>query len=120
MVRKQVGKPNLSEIVWTLQSWDKRFMHFTHQWLSDWRDKGQKDKIVWSEETLLDVKKGFLPGGDQACFNIFVSFLYTTFREITNTKNSTTTLICFLRSKSPWLQSIHPLFILTFLQFRVS
>ena len=79
---------------------DNQFMHFTHQRLSYWHDKSQKDKIVWSEETLLDVKNGFLPGGDQTHFNIFVSFLYTTCREITNTKNSTTTLICF------WDQSL--------------
>ena len=74
-VKEQVGKPNLSEIIRTLQSWDKRFQFLTHQRLSDWRNKSQKDKIVWSEETLRDVQKGFLPGGEQTRYNVFVSSL---------------------------------------------
>ena len=76
-VKEQVGKPNLSEIIRTLQSRDKRFKHLTHQRLSDWRDKTQKDKFVWSEKTLLEVQKGFLPGIGQTRFSVFVSFLYT-------------------------------------------
>ena len=35
-VKEQVGKPNLSEIIRTLQSRDKRFEHLTHQQLSEW------------------------------------------------------------------------------------
>ena len=81
---EQVGKPNLTKIIQTLQSRDKRFMPLTHQRLSDWRDKTIKDKIVWSEKTLQDVQKGFLPGGDQTRHNVFVSFLYTSCRPITN------------------------------------
>ena len=117
VVKEQIGKPNLSEIVWTLQSQDKRFQHLTHQQLSDWRDKTQKDKFVWSEKTLLDVQKGFLPGGDQTCFNVFVSFPCTTYRDIANTKYSMIILICFQRSKSPWPQFVHPLFALTLPQY---
>jgi hypothetical protein len=75
VVNEQVGKPNLSEIVRTLQHRDNRFQYLTHQRLSDWRDKSYKNKIVWSEKTLLEVEKGFLPGGDQTCFNVFVSFI---------------------------------------------
>ena len=74
-VKEQVGKPNLSEIIRTLQSRDKRFEHLTHQRLSEWRDKTQKDKLVWSEETLKEVQKGFLPGGDQIRHNILVSYI---------------------------------------------
>jgi hypothetical protein len=80
VVEAHIGKPNLSEIIRTLQSRDKRFMHLTHQRLSDWRDKSYKDKIVWSEKTLSDVQKGFLPGGKQTRFDVFVSsysFKYT-------------------------------------------
>ena len=73
-VKEQIGKPNLSAVVQTLQSRDSRFKHLTHQRLSDWRDKSQKDKIVWSEKTLADVQKGFLPGGNHTHFNVFVSF----------------------------------------------
>jgi hypothetical protein len=81
---EQVGKPNLSEIIRTLRGRDQRFQHLTHQRLSDWRDKTREDKIVWSEKTLLDVQKGFLPGGDQTRHNVFVSFLYSVCRSITN------------------------------------
>jgi hypothetical protein len=101
VVREQIGKPNLSEIIRILQSRDQRFKHLTHQRLSDWRDKTQKAKFVWSEKTLLDVQKGFLPGGNQTCFNVFVSFLHIKCRNIANIRNSITTLIYFLRSKSP-------------------
>lgn len=76
VVKEQIGKPNLSEIIWILQSQDKCFEHLSHQRLSDWQDKTQKNKIVWSKETLLDVEKGFLPGGNQTRYNIFVSFIY--------------------------------------------
>jgi hypothetical protein len=72
-VRMYVGKPNLSEIVRTLQSRDPRFNHLSHQRLSDWRDKTKKE-FVWSKETLHEVAKEFLPGGNQTRYNIFVSF----------------------------------------------
>jgi hypothetical protein len=75
-VMKQLGKPNLSEIIRTLQDRDPRFQYLTHQQLSDWRDKTQQDKIVWSEQTLQDVRKGFLAGGDQTRHDVFVSLLY--------------------------------------------
>jgi len=54
-VKEQIGKPNLSDIIQILQSWDKWFQYLTHKQISDWRDKTQKDKIVWSKETLQDV-----------------------------------------------------------------
>ena len=73
-VQEQIGKPNLTEVIKTLQSWDTRFRLLSHQHLSEWRDKTRNDKIVWSEKTLLEVQKGFLPGGDQTRFNVFVSF----------------------------------------------
>jgi hypothetical protein len=82
-VREYVGKPNLSEIIRILQSRDDRFQYLTHQRLSDWRDKTQKDRIIWSEETIRDVQKGFLPGGEQTRYNVFVSsliYLYIYFR----------------------------------------
>ena len=82
VVREQIGKPNLSNIVWTLQDQDRRFRYLTHQQISDWQDKTQKDKIVWSKKTLQDVQKGFLPGGDQTRYNVFVSFLYLVYRPI--------------------------------------
>jgi len=72
-VKEQIGKPNLSEIIRILRSRDKRFEYLSHQRISDWRDKTQKDKIVWSKETLQDVHKGFLPGGNQTCYNVLVS-----------------------------------------------
>ena len=73
-VQEQIGKPNLTEVIKTLQSRDTRFRLLSHQRLSEWRDKTRNDKIVWSEKTLLEVQKGFLPGGDQTRFNVFVSF----------------------------------------------
>lgn len=81
---EQVGKPNLSNIIRTLRDRDQRFQHLTHQRLSDWRDKTQGDRIVWSEKTLQDVQKGFLPGGNQTLYNVFVSFLYKACRYTTN------------------------------------
>jgi len=99
-VKEQVGKPNLSEIIQTLQSRDQQFQHLTHQQLSDWRDKTWKDKIVWSKQTLHDVQKGFLPGGNQTRYNVFVSFLYIICSVTTNTRNRKITLIYSLRSKS--------------------
>lgn len=76
-VKMQIGKPNLSKVVEALQGKDKRFKHLTHQRLSDWRDKTRKDKVVWSNKTLQDVQRGFLPGGNQTRYNVFVSFPYT-------------------------------------------
>jgi hypothetical protein len=72
--KEQIGRPNLNELIRTLQRRDDRFKYLTHQRISDWRDKTQKDKLVWSEKTLEDVQKGFLPGGNQTSFNVFVSF----------------------------------------------
>lgn len=85
-VNEQKGtKPNLSEIVRTLKSRDKRFGHLSHQRLSDWRDKTQPDRFVFLEKVLSNAQKGFLPGGDQTRFNIFVSFLSLIHQEVTNT-----------------------------------
>ena len=70
VVKEQIGKPNLSRIIQTLQDRDPRFNHLTHQRLSDWRDKTQKDKIIWSEQTLQDVRKGFC---HRSCFGIYTS-----------------------------------------------
>ena len=100
-VKEQIWKPNLSKIVQTLQDRDLRFGHLTHQRLSDWRDKTQKDKIVWSEQILQDVQKGFLPGGFQTRYNVFVSFLYLLCKPITDYINRTNIPICCLRSKLP-------------------
>jgi hypothetical protein len=82
--KEQIGKPNLTELIRTLQGRDRRFRFLTHQRLSDWRDKSQKNKIVWSEKTLLEVQKGFLPGGDQTRFNVFVSLPPMMYRNITD------------------------------------
>ena len=71
--KEQIGKPNINEMIRTLKSRDSRFKYLTHQRISDWCDKTQNNKIVWSEKTLADVQKGFLPGGDQTHFNVFVS-----------------------------------------------
>jgi hypothetical protein len=73
VVKEQGGKPNLSEVIWILRARDAWFTFLTHQQLSDWQDKTQPDKIVWSEETLWDVQKGYLPGGHQTHYNVFVS-----------------------------------------------
>ena len=32
-----------------------------------------KDRIEWTAETIAIVKKGFLPGGHQTWYNVFVS-----------------------------------------------
>jgi hypothetical protein len=71
--RRQIGKPNLSDLVKQLQQLDDRFIHLTHRRISEWRDPSVKDRIVWSAKTLDEVKKGFLPGGIQTRFDIFVS-----------------------------------------------
>jgi len=73
VVRQQIGKPNLSEIVRQLRERDPQFDHFSHRRLSEWRDPLVKDKIVWSEKTINEVRKEFLPGGIQTRFSIFVS-----------------------------------------------
>ena len=87
-VKEYVGKPNLSEIIWILQSQDEQFQLLSYQQLRDWQDKTQTDKIVWSEETLHEVQKGFLPGGEQTWYNVFVSSLMNMyFRIITNSRN---------------------------------
>jgi len=83
-VREHVGTLNLASIFETLQQRDVRFKHFRYQQLSDWRDRTCNDRIVWSDETLEEVRKRFLPGGQQTCFNVFVSFVYTLCRLITN------------------------------------
>ena len=84
VVREIGGYSTMEEIVDELQKRDERFKYFRHQRLSDWRDKTWKDKIVWSEKTLQAVCKGFLPGGDQTRYNVFVSFLYPVCRPITD------------------------------------
>jgi hypothetical protein len=71
--KKQVGKPNLSNLIRQLQQQDTRFKYLNHQRIGEWRDASVKDRIVWSEKTLDEVKKGFLPGGIQTRFDIFVS-----------------------------------------------
>jgi len=71
--RRQVGKPNLTNLIKQLRQQDLCFNHLNHQRISEWRDPSVKDRIVWSEKTLNEVKKGFLPGGIQTRFDIFVS-----------------------------------------------
>lgn len=71
--RQQAGKPNLTELLRQLQQRDGRFTHLKQQRLSEWRDQSVSDRIVWSKKTLAKVKKGFLPGGIETRFNIFVS-----------------------------------------------
>ena len=68
----KTGKPNLSKIVEKLQGWDPRFEFISYRRLGEWRDETVKDQLVWSEKTLQEVKKGFLPGGDQTRHNVFV------------------------------------------------
>ena len=80
-----VGRPSLSAIVQDLQGRDKRFNFLSHQRLSDWRDKTHQDKIIWSEKTLSEVKKEFLPGGNQTHFDVFVSIYSLSIRRLTNT-----------------------------------
>ena len=70
--KQQLGKPNHSELVRTLQRLDSRFELLTHRRIGEWRDMSVEDKIVWSQSTLNEVKKGFLPGGIQTRFDIFV------------------------------------------------
>jgi biopolymer transport protein ExbD len=71
--RKQVGKPNLTELVNQLRQQDNRFNYLTHRRISEWRNKSVKNRIEWSEETIALVKKEFLPGGHQTRYNVFVS-----------------------------------------------
>ena len=73
--RQQVGKPNLSKLVSQLQKQDPHFMHLSHRRIGEWRDKSVTDRIEWSQETIATVKKEFLPGGHQTCYNVFVSTL---------------------------------------------
>jgi len=73
--RQQGGKPNLTELLRQLQQRDARFIRLSQQRLGEWRDKSVTDRIVWSKKTLEKVQKGFLPGGIQTHFNIFVSHL---------------------------------------------
>lgn len=83
---KRVGKPSLAAVVRDLQDRDERFKYLSPQRLSDWRDKTQPNKIIWSEKTLLEVQKGFLPGGDTTRFNVFVSFSNFLYRNIADSK----------------------------------
>ena len=73
VAKQQVGKPNITSLLRQLRWRDARFIHLSQQRLGEWRDRSVKDQIVWSEKTLEEVKKGFLPGGIQTRFNIFVS-----------------------------------------------
>ena len=76
--RQQIGKPNATALIRQLRQLDSHFSHLSHQRISEWRDLSIKDKIVWSKETLHEVKKEFLPGGVQTRFDVFVSvFLYS-------------------------------------------
>ena len=71
--KQQVGRPNHSELIKRLQQQDSRFTHLSHRRIGEWRDPLVKDRIVWSKKTLDEVKKGFLPGGIQTRFDVFVS-----------------------------------------------
>lgn len=71
--KKQIGKPNHSQLLKTLRGKDPRFSHLRHQSIGEWRDKLIKEQIVWSKKTLDQVRKEFTPGGFQTRFNIFVS-----------------------------------------------
>lgn len=71
--KQQDGKPNHSALVKHLQQQDPRFIHLSHRRIGEWRDPAFKDRIVWSQKTLDEVKKGFLPGGIQTRFDVFVS-----------------------------------------------
>jgi hypothetical protein len=73
--RRQVGKPNHSQLLKELQQQDARFQFLSHRRIGEWRDQSIKNKIVWSKKTLDEVRKGFLPGGIQTRFNVFVSIL---------------------------------------------
>jgi len=73
--KEQVGKPNISELLRQLRRKDGCFIHLRQQRLSEWRDQSDKEKIKWSKKTLDEVQKGFLPGGIETRFNIFVSLL---------------------------------------------
>ena len=73
VARGQIGKPNLSKMVEELMSQDFHFTHFNRQDLSKWRDQSIKNKLVWSEQTLAEVRKEFLPGGVDTHFDVFVS-----------------------------------------------
>lgn len=69
--KRQVGKPNLSNLIKQLRQQDPCFNHLSHQRIGEWRDPSVKERIVWSEKTLNEVKKGFLPGGVQTRFDVF-------------------------------------------------
>ena len=84
VVREAGPKTSLNDMVKTLQQRDERFSHFTHQRISDYRDKSQTHRVVWSKQTLQEVQKGFLPGGEQTRHNVFVSFLCSVCRSITD------------------------------------
>jgi hypothetical protein len=70
---EQRGKPNLSKLVDTLRQRDSRFGLLSHRRVGEWRDKTVVDRIAWSEKTIAEVKKEFLPGGHQTHYNVFVS-----------------------------------------------
>lgn len=74
--KQQVGKPNHTELIKGFQQQDSRFIHLSHRRIGEWRDSSVKDKIVWSKKTLDEVKKGFLPGGIQTRFDVFVSTVF--------------------------------------------
>ena len=74
--KQQVGKPNHTELIKRLQQQDSCFTHLSHRRIGEWRDPSVKDKIVWSKKTLDEVKKGFLPGGIQTRFDVFVSIFF--------------------------------------------
>ena len=47
-------------------------------------DKSHHDKIIWTEKTLSEVKKEFLPGGNQTRFDVFVSIYSSSIMCLTN------------------------------------
>ena len=69
-----MGKPNITALVKQIQRLDDHFIHLSQQRVGEWRDPSVENKIVWSKKTIEEVKKGFLPGGIQTQFNVFVSF----------------------------------------------
>jgi hypothetical protein len=78
--KQQVGRPNHSELIRHLQQLDGRFQYLSHRRIGEWRDMSIEDRIVWSQKTLNEVKKGFLPGGIQTRFDVFVSILLLEFK----------------------------------------
>jgi hypothetical protein len=71
---EQNGKPNIMDLLKKLKKIDPHFELLSHQQIGKWRDKPVKDRIEQPPETIATVKKEFLPGSHQTCYNVFVSF----------------------------------------------